>query len=684
MGCETSPRARKLYLVRFIVSTKLLSVANSLVAHNLPSIQAALLENFRINIESLKHSRPDLLLILDNEIPYTISETLAVVEEEALGLTLYEKREQEWVVLSSKSASLLRAKAYQQTGYSILYFLGVGFGDEISAWHSVTINYHPLPNMRIPIYVFEQKASYFLLFLITADRRALLEDERVLLFIGNVAFSFYREKGRDGYVNLPSQKINLSFAINRNELDGLLNQSIDFIIDKTDRLCFQYLTEMTRYYDQSFGLRLAKKIQEKSLSSLKIMALTSRYTSFLQYGTRDWVQGFEALGCQVSIVIEPNDYFQQTQEFTIKRIYHFLPDIIISIDGLRDQFVPANVPFYSWIQDDLPRLANPKLPRLTNYDFVSLLGSGWLPLFIKRAFYQSHKLSVLPLGFNPGIYYPIVLKEKDIDVLYISHLIDPELTLQPYRELRLPNKKTDQELNWLQQNGNEESLHAAMKILCNWIDAASMDQLLPIFDDVHARGQWLKTLLTDIDDTMLVLLSEFEGNRARIGNDILSQLKIRPMRLLANANISFSVYGNNWHYFPEFVRQSAGVAANGEELNYLQNRAKICINNSAQISFHMRALEIMASGAFMLSRRIPKQHDIMNICELFNESTEVVLFDEYNLVDVVRYYLARPELRDQIAQAALAKLEVEHTYQHRAWQVLQEIQARFSSDEVVY
>lgn len=657
--------------------TELFSVARSVVAHNSPAVQAVLLENLRLNIASLEKSRPDVVDILLSQVSPMLAENLVIVDEDELGLTLYEKRQGQWTVLTSQSAAKVRARDYQQPGFNVIYFLGIGFGEEIHAWHTATANFNPLPNMRIALYVFEQNVSYFLLFLLTGNRIALIEDTRLLLFVGDAAFANYLEKACDDFINLPTQEVNLSYSNNRNELNDLLKKAVDFIIYQSNVLCSKYLTEMQAYYDSSFGIRLAKKIKDQSFTSLKIMAFTSRYTSFLQYGTRDWLQGFEALGCQVSLVIEPYDFYRSTPDFYLRRMYEFLPDIIIQIDSIRDLYIPENLPHYTWIQDDLGRLVNPNLPSLTNYDFISLLGKGWLGLFSQRAFYKSHPLSVLPLGFNPSFYYPLNQSLKDIDVLYVSHLIDPELTLQPYRELRIPHKKTQEELDWLAQGG-DESLHFSTMIrICQWIDLASMDELLPIFDDIDARQSLLSTLIPDMDHQMKSLLSEPNGYRARIGNDILSQLKIRPMRQLANAEISFEVYGNHWHYFPEFKPYAKGAATNGEALNALQNRAKICLNNSAQISFHMRALEIMASGAFMLSRSIPKQHDIMSICELFNEGTEVVMFNEHNFIDVVNYYLEQPDLRERIAKAALVKLQTEHSYEHRAKQVLNEVKNRF-------
>ena len=93
----------------------------------------------------------------------------------------------------------------------------------------------------------------------------------------------------------------------------------------------------------------------------------------------------------------------------------------------------------------------------------------------------------------------------------------------------------------------------------------------------------------------------------------------------------------------------------------------------------MRAVEIMASGAFMLSRRIALDEDIMPITQLFSEDTEVIMFnDEQQLVEQVKYYLGQPERCQIVARAAMLKLKEKHSYQHRAQQILDDIEQRFT------
>jgi hypothetical protein len=355
-----------------------------------------------------------------------------------------------------------------------------------------------------------------------------------------------------------------------------------------------------------------------------------------------------------------------------------LPDLLINIDNLRSETIPENLPHHTWIQDELAQLVSPTVAPLTNYDFVDVLGTGWLSRFQQRPYYVNHKLGVLPLACHAGSYFPVENTQRDIDVLYVSHLIDPELTLEPYRLGRLPALKTQEEKAWQHHGGSLEQLTAVMLQIVASLDAMTMDALLVLFESESKRRAWLLSLtLENLTDEVLLLLVEPSGKRGRIGNDILSQLKMRPMQRLAQSGVSLQLYGKHWEKNDRLAAFARGSAENGEALNVLHNRSKICINNSALVSFHMRAIEIMASGSFMLSRYISSEFDIMPIDQLFKEGAEIAFFTEENVVEQVHYYLEHDDERERMAKAALEAVRKNHTYKHRAEHILHDVMQRF-------
>jgi spore maturation protein CgeB len=664
---------------------RILDSARLIVAPLSEDRQQCLLDHLTNNLITLASKRPQLIHALFAITEHEL-QNLAILEDENLGFVLYEQRQGQWLALTSQASALQRASSViRNETQQVIYFLGVGFGEELVAWHRHSET-HPPTHFLIgylpAIFLIEPVARYFLLFLLTGDRRALLADARFYAFVGAQAFADYQQLAQSEAINYSKLQLILSLAADRDQLASRLEAVVTVIAEQKNHAQALALAAMRHHYDAGFALRMAQKIKEKRYREIKVLGITSCYTSFLQYCTRDLLSGFADLGCQIDIQIEANQHYFPSEQDLVIKLHRFLPDIVFSLDSLRLEVIPKYIPYHTWIQDELERLVNPNRSPLTEYDFVDVLGSGWQQRFAQRSYYQQHRVGVLPLGFYEGTYFPIDDIEQDIDVLYVSHLTDPELTLQPYRFGKQPQFYSHQEQDWLKSGGTVALLSHAMTVIATALDRCSLNQIAALFSVENQKRDWLKALkIEGMTESLLQLLLEPAGQRGRIGNDILSQLKYRPMQALIKAGVSVALYGKYWHAYSDLAPFAQGVAANGDALNQLHNRSKICINNSAQVSFHMRAVEIIASRAFMLSRRIPLADDIMPITQLFAEGTEIILFaDESDLIALVRYYLAQPELRQTIAQAAMLKLHANHAYRHRAQQILDNIALRFPSD----
>ena len=168
---------------------------------------------------------------------------------------------------------------------------------------------------------------------------------------------------------------------------------------------------------------------------------------------------------------------------------------------------------------------------------------------------------------------------------------------------------------------------------------------------------------------------------SRLTVDLNFTIKTRPIKKLRSYGYDIGVYGNYWNVISGLESSSHGIARNGEHLNVLMNQARICINNSPGTSFHMRALEILGSGSFMLSRRIPL--DNMDITEFFSEGNEVVFFDnEYDVADKVKYYLENEQERKNIAYAAHKKAVTRFSYKAISQNLLDTIKRDLSGGKV--
>jgi hypothetical protein len=82
------------------VLNKLLDLAIGIVAHLSEETQQRLLDNLTANLVMLAHERVYIIEKL-TEITTEEAQSLAVIEEEGLGLVLYERRQEQWLVLTS-------------------------------------------------------------------------------------------------------------------------------------------------------------------------------------------------------------------------------------------------------------------------------------------------------------------------------------------------------------------------------------------------------------------------------------------------------------------------------------------------------------------------------------------------------------------------------------------------------
>jgi len=148
--------------------------------------------------------------------------------------------------------------------------------------------------------------------------------------------------------------------------------------------------------------------------------------------------------------------------------------------------------------------------------------------------------------------------------------------------------------------------------------------------------------------------------------------RAQSIAFLAEKGIRVKVWGHKWIRWQKKLRAKIAVAGPSQ---YGQQYAKIInsfdinlgflrkINRDRQTS---RSIEIPACGAFMLAERT-KEH-----LELFEEGKEAEFFgSNEELLEKVRYYLAHPQQRKQIAAAGRRRcLKSGYSYQERLKQML--------------
>lgn len=110
----------------------------------------------------------------------------------------------------------------------------------------------------------------------------------------------------------------------------------------------------------------------------------------------------------------------------------------------------------------------------------------------------------------------------------------------------------------------------------------------------------------------------------------------------------------------------------GEEISRIYNSSKIAINIHHPQSMwgtNLRTFEIASSGAFQL---VDFKKELAN---LFKIGEELVCYNNTEeLIELIKYYLNKPEKRIEIALKAQKRAQSEHTYIHRFTRMLSVIE----------
>ncbi|MBT4136988.1 MAG: methyltransferase domain-containing protein, partial [Candidatus Latescibacteria bacterium] len=110
-----------------------------------------------------------------------------------------------------------------------------------------------------------------------------------------------------------------------------------------------------------------------------------------------------------------------------------------------------------------------------------------------------------------------------------------------------------------------------------------------------------------------------------------------------------------------------------QEMALFNSRSKIVFNRSLNGDLNMRVFESLCSGSMLLTDRLD-DNALLN--DLFKDREHLVMYDDDNLEELVRYYLKNDDEREAIAAAGRAAVLGGHTYAHRADQVISEVIAQ--------
>jgi len=340
----------------------------------------------------------------------------------------------------------------------------------------------------------------------------------------------------------------------------------------------------------------------------RVLLITTRYSTVLQYSTQDAAAGFRANGFDAHVLIEPNRHRNIVHRTILDAIDRYKPDLVFQIDHLRHEHrgaIPRDLPFVCWVQDRLPRLFDAGAGRAIGpTDFV--LTDLGAQLHRDHA-YPPRQMIYLNKATRP-VPPPARPPAQDIDLLFVSHggapiehTIDQQLANHPtalpmahalaarFNELI---ERDDFDMNALDvraeldraaslPGADAEFVERNRRMLIDWL-------YHPVFDRLY-RHQVVRWACE---------LAEEDG-------------------------LTLALYGNGWESHPRFKPYARGVAQYGAQLIDITRRSRIGLQVVPYACLHQRLLDGLAAGGFFLVRHAPIDTNLPRLKALIDQHCDV-------------------------------------------------------------
>lgn len=461
----------------------------------------------------------------------------------------------------------------------------------------------------------------------------------------------------------PQHYINTTSAFCR-QVSAQIDSVMDYTADKE---------KADRYFESD---EYADRLRDIAAGRVwpRILILTSRWTTYLQYCSTDFGQAFGQWGCDTRVLIEESDAQSLTTKLLHRQMAEYKPDMVFMVSHARPSFpcVSRKVPIVSYVMDRCGRLIvhQDLEPHIGPADLLVCMVGDFVRYLSAKGVSRS-QMCVLPPPANERMFYPIddieaIDDRFRCDVSFVKHgCVDKQQATDQFLDRRLRGIADQQEHALLVQ------VFADMAgTLCRGDDVRVYEVDMQEFVAQRVSGRLGKSTMDIVPELVWQFYIDVHTNWWRR----------YFVERLAGAGVDVALYGSGWDQHDQFTSMSRGTVQRGPELNQVYNASAINLNIHPCSSMHQRLVECALAGGFMLNASHDAAREMEPVTTYFEPGREIVMFDSADdLVEKCRYYLAHPQERRDIAERFRNKALANYTTTIMSGRILDAWRAMYTS-----
>ena len=567
--------------------------ARLLRGHDDKDLNTALPARLAANLEALRVSRPEVARVLAEAGPLVALQRYPLTQTPS-GAPAIEGVTQTSDPRAAAAAVLKKAEEATAAGEPFL-FADVGDGYLLVAVAASRRTF--VLWQQQAVWVVERDPYLLLVCLMLHDWTGPdgpIADPRFMWHVGGDAVDAFVEECR-GDTMLPPPTMALGRTRCTEEALLRLKELRAWTAERT-QVCSK---EISAYYDDDPSWRMVAGTAGTSRRP-RVLLITSRFTTVLQYSTADSAQAFEAMGWDTRTVIEPSDIHRSTRLSILQALNDFKPDLVFSIDSLRSHIpgvFPPQLPHVCWIQDQLPRLTSAEAgASIGRRDFVLSMVT---PMYTGQWGYPARQMIDVPKLTRPPVRPTEWVCDGD-DLVYVSNASQRvEALVEGFASGSLERACAE---TMVAAYGRGESLPTWWHV-GRIVDAVAGRRGERVVD--QARAQLVNRLFLPLNNALY--RQQALGWVADAAEDL---------------GLTLAIYGNGWAEHPDFAAYARGPVAYGPDLEALTRRSKINLQIIPSFCLHQRLLDGLVAGGFFLVREHASDRLMPPLLSVLDPSSE--------------------------------------------------------------